>query len=381
MKIHEYQAQEIFRTHGIPVPGGRVAASPAEARAIAEEVGVPVMIKAQVHVGGRGKAGGIRRADSIEDAERVAGEILGMEIKGLTVRKVFVTRAVRIASEAYVGVLLDREKKRLTFLVSRAGGVDIEETARTDPDKIARLTVDPTVGLRSYHARTLASALYDDPAKIKAAAAVIRNLYAAFHAVDASLAEINPLITTEEGEVLALDAKINIDDSALFRRKEIEALRDPEADPPAEIAAREAGLSYVALEGTIGCLVNGAGLAMATMDVIQHYGGEPANFLDIGGSSNPGKVEAALRILTADDKVKAILFNIFGGITRCDDVALGLKSAFEKRPVNVPVVIRLTGTNEDRAKEILREAGYDTLTSMDEAVRAVVAAAKGGEGR
>ena len=378
MKIHEYQAKGLFEKYGIPCAGGRVATTPADAVKVAREIGAPVVVKSQVHVGGRGKAGGIKLVQKIEDVEKTASDVLGMDIKGLTVKKVLVAKAVKIATEAYVGVLLDRDRKRLTFLVSSAGGVEIEEVARTEPEKIHKLTVDPTIGFHSYHARFLASKLYDDPAQVKAAASVIMRLYTAFIDSDASLAEINPLITTEDGEVLAIDSKVNVDDSALFRQKEIAEMRDLDAEVKAEALAREHNLSYVPLDGNIGCLVNGAGLAMATMDVIQHYGAEPANFLDIGGSSNPEKVVAALDILTGDSRVQAILFNIFGGITRCDDVARGMIAAFKKRPTDLPVVIRLTGTNEEAAKEILREAGYTTLTSMDEAVRAVVAAAKGG---
>ncbi|RPJ48702.1 MAG: succinate--CoA ligase subunit beta, partial [Candidatus Latescibacterota bacterium] len=259
------------------------------------------------------------------------------------------------------------------------GGVDIEEVARTSPEKIFRYTVDPNVGLRPYAARWLASKLYRDPKQVKEAAGVIVKMYDAFWASDASLAEINPLITTPSGEVWAIDSKINVDDSALFRRAEIEAMRDLDAELPAETLAREKGLSYVPLAGNIGCVVHGAGLAMATMDVIKHYGGDPANFLDIGGSSNPDKVVAALDILTGDPKVEGILFNIFGGITRCDDVAIGIRTAFERRPTRLPVVLRLTGTNEEKAKEILQEAGYKTLTRMDEAVQEIVrVAGKGG---
>ena len=379
MKIHEYQARDIFRQNGVRVPGGRVAETPAEAKKIAEEIGAPVMVKAQVHVGGRGKAGGVKYVENLADVEATADKILGMDIKGLTVKKVLISKAVDIATEAYVGMLLDRDKKRLTLLVSPAGGVDIEQVARETPEKIFKLTVDPTVGFRPYAARRLAAILYDDPKQIKEATSIIIKMYESFVKSDSSLAEINPLITTKAGEVWAIDSKINVDDSALFRQKEIAAMRDLDAEVPAEALAREHGLSYVPLEGKIGCLVNGAGLAMATMDVIKHYGSEPANFLDIGGSSSPEKVEAALDILTGDTHVKAILFNIFGGITRCDDVALGIKSAFEKKPTELPIVIRLTGTNEDEAKKILQEAGYTTLTGMDEAVQAVVKAAKGGE--
>ncbi len=380
MKIHEYQAKEIFAEHGIPVPDGKVASTAGEAEKIAREIGGGVVVKAQVHVGGRGKAGGVKLAATPEEAKEKAAAILGMEIKGLPVKKVLVTRAMEIASESYVGLLLDRGSKRITWLVSASGGVDIEEVARTSPEKIRRLTVDPLVGFRWYHALRLASALYDDRGQIKAAASIITKLHKAFVDTDSSLAEINPLITTPGGEIWAVDAKLNADDSALFRQEEIEAMRDLDAEAPAETLAREKGLSYVPLDGEIGCVVNGAGLAMATMDVIQHHGGSPANFLDIGGSSNPEKVVAALDIVTAESHVKAILFNIFGGITRCDDVAEGIRQAFETKEPSVPVVIRLTGTNEEKGRRILTEAGYSALTTMDEAVREVVSLAGGGKG-
>jgi succinyl-CoA synthetase beta subunit len=378
MKIHEYQAREIFRRAGVRVPDGEAVSTAAEARRVAERIGAPVMVKAQVHVGGRGKAGGIKFVQNLEDVERAASQVLGMDIKGLTVKKVLVSKAVNIATEAYIGMLLDRDQRRLTLLASPAGGVDIEEVARTSPEKIFRLTVDPNVGLRPYGAWWLAGTLYKDPRLVKEAAAVILKMYDAFVKCDASLAEINPLITTPGGEVWAIDSKINIDDSALFRQAEVESMRDPDAEPPAETLAREKGLSYVPLDGNIGCVVNGAGLAMTTMDVIKHYGGDPANFLDIGGSSNPDKVVAALDIITSDPKVEAVLFNIFGGITRCDDVAVGIRTAFEKRPPSLPIVIRLTGTNEEKARGILEEAGRTSLTDMDEAVRAVVEAARMG---
>lgn len=378
MKIHEYQAKDIFAGYGIPVPEGRVATTAAEALEIAREIGVPVMVKSQVHVGGRGKAGGVKFVEDLDKVESTAAAILDLEIKGLPVRKVLVTKALTIASESYVGLLLDRAAKKITWLVSAAGGVDIEEVAAKTPEKITRLSIDPAIGFRSYHANLLASSLYTDKGQIKAAASIITKLHKAFVATDSSLAEINPLITTPEGEVWAVDAKLNADDSALFRQAEIEGMRDLDAEAPAETLAREKGLSYVPLEGQIGCVVNGAGLAMATMDVIKHFGGDPANFLDIGGSSNPEKVIAALDIITADKNVKAILFNIFGGITRCDDVAEGIRLAFEKQPPTLPVVIRLTGTNEDKGREILQKAGYSALTTMDEAVKAVVAQAGGG---
>jgi succinyl-CoA synthetase beta subunit len=302
MNIHEYQARDLLRAQGIPVPAGEVASTPAEARAIAESVGRQVVVKAQVHAGGRGKAGGVKLADTPEEAERHADAILGMDIKGLTVHEVLVAEAADIASEAYVGVIIDRDSKRAVFMVSREGGVDIEEVAATHPDAIRKLAVDPRYGLLPHQAYWLAASLYDEPKQQRACAKILRQLWAAFRDAGASLAEINPLITTPDGEVQAIDAKFNIDDNELFRRPAIEALRDTSAEPPSETRARDANLTYIKLDGDIGAVVNGAGLAMATMDLIRYYGGEPANFLDIGGSSNPQKVVDALGIITSDPK-------------------------------------------------------------------------------
>ncbi|MGH7587572.1 MAG: ADP-forming succinate--CoA ligase subunit beta, partial [Gemmatimonadota bacterium] len=290
MKVHEYQAREIFRSHGLPVPPDRVAASPEEAEAATMELGGPVVIKAQVLVGGRGKAGGVKLASTPEEARRKAADILGMELKGITVGRVLVAPAVDIASEAYAGIVIDRASRRPVMMVSAAGGVDIEEVARSSPEKIRRIEIDPRYGLLGHQAMGLGFALYDDLKLVRRAAELFRGLYAAFLDVDASLAEINPLVVTKSGELLAIDAKINLDDNALFRHPDLEKLRDPSDEDPAETEAREKGLSYVKLDGSIGCIVNGAGLAMATMDLIKYYGAEPANFLDIGGSSNPEKV-------------------------------------------------------------------------------------------
>jgi succinyl-CoA synthetase beta subunit len=376
MNIHEYQAKECFRAAGIPVPPGEVARTPEEAEAIARKFGGMTVVKAQVHSGGRGKAGGVKLAKTPEEAREHASRILGMEIKGLTVNKVLVTTAEDIASEAYVGVLVDRKTQAPTFMVSSEGGVDIEHVAATNPDAIRKLTVDPRYGLLPHQALWLANALYDDPGIIKQAAKIIGQLYTAFVNSGASMAEINPLITTPTGEVKAIDAKMSIDDSELFRRKEVAAMRDSSDEPAAETKAREAGLSFVRLDGDVGCCVNGAGLAMATMDLVKYYGGEPANFLDIGGSSNPDKVVAALEIITSDPSVKSILFNIFGGITRCDDVANGIVTATERIDIKVPIVIRLTGTNEELGLQILKKAGFSAYTSMDEVVEKAVQLAK-----
>ena len=375
MNIHEYQAKEILRSHGIPVPPGRVATTPEEAEAIARELGGRVVVKAQVHAGGRGKAGGVKLADDPVDAKAKADAILGMQIKGLPVEKVLVTPAEEIASEAYVGIVMDRASQANVFMVSSEGGVDIEEVAATNPEAITKLRVDPRYGLLPHQAMSLAWALYADGKLARQAAAIIAKLYEAYLAAGATLAEINPLIVTPDGVVKAIDAKMNIDDNALFRLPDVEALRDTGAEPPSETKARDAGLTYIKLDGQVGCCVNGAGLAMATMDMVKHYGGEPANFLDIGGSSNPEKVVAALEIMTADPNVRSILFNIFGGITRCDDVANGIVEATKRIDIDLPIAIRLTGTNEEKAVEILQENGFSAMTDMDEAVKRAVALA------
>jgi len=377
MDIHEYQAKERFRAAGIPVPPGRIATTPEEAEEIAAELGGTVVVKAQVHAGGRGKAGGVKLAKDAAEARAHASAILGMQIKGLTVEKVLVTPAEDIDTEAYVGILVDRGSQAPTFMVSAAGGIDIEEVAHSNPEAIRRLTVDPAFGLLAHQAFWLANFLYDDPALIKQASKIVAQLYVSFMESGASMAEINPLITTPSGEVKAIDAKMSIDDNELFRRREVAAMRDTSSEPPSETKAREAGLSYVKLDGNVGCCVNGAGLAMATMDLVKHYGGEPANFLDIGGSSNPDKVVAALEIITSDPNVKAILFNIFGGITRCDDVAKGIVEATGRIDIEPPIVIRLTGTNEEQALEILEAAGFSAYTSMDEVVEKAVQLAGG----
>ena len=372
MNIHEYQAKEILRAHGVPVPPGEVATTPDEAERSAARFGGAVVVKAQVHAGGRGKAGGVKLAKSAAEACERASAILGMKIKGLTVEKVLITPAEEIASEAYVGVIVDRASKSPVFMVSRKGGIDIEEVAATDPDAIKRLVVDARYGLLPFQAYWLGTQLYDDVAQQRACAKILRQLYQAFVDAGASLAEINPLITTPAGEVKAIDAKINIDDNELDRKPQIAALRDTTAEPESETIARESGLTFIQLEGNIGAVVNGAGLAMATMDLIKFYGGDPANFLDIGGSSNPEKVVNALRIITADPRVKVICFNIFGGITRCDDVANGIVEATKRIDIKVPLVIRLTGTNEERGLEILNAAGFSATTSMDEVVQRAV---------
>ncbi len=379
MNIHEYQAKEIFRKYGIPIPPGEVATTPEEAEAIARRYGTTVVVKAQVHAGGRGKAGGVKLAKTPAEARDVATKILQLTIKGLPVEKVLVTPAADIASEAYVGIIVDRASKKPVFMASPAGGIDIEEVAAKTPDKILRHPIDPRYGLRAYEAMQLAFFLYSDIKQVRAAAKILQQLYAAFSENGGSLAEINPLVTTPAGEVVALDAKMVIDDNELERRPDIAELRDESAEDPSEVEARKASLTFIKLDGNVGCVVNGAGLAMATMDLVKYYGGDPANFLDIGGSSNPEKVVAALRIITREPNVKAILFNIFGGITRTDDVANGIVTAIAGNPLKIPLVIRLTGTNEEIAVKILEKNGMSALTDMDEAVKKAVALATGGK--
>jgi len=376
VNLHEYQARALLKAAGVPVPDGDVATTPDEVETIARAMGGAVVIKAQVHIGGRGKAGGVKLAENAAEARAAAEKILGMTIKGLTVNKVLVAPAAKITSESYVGVIVDRESQRPVIMVSPEGGVDIEEVAAKTPDKIFKLAIDPRFGLMSYQAMSLAFKLYDDVKQVRQAAVVMQRLYQAFVDAGGSLAEINPLITNDEGTVLALDAKISVDDSELDRKPAIAELRDLSAEAESEIAAREAGLSFIKLDGNVGCCVNGAGLAMATMDLVKYYGGEPANFLDIGGSSNPEKVVTALEIIGADSNVRSVLFNIFGGITRCDDVANGIVAATSQMSFGLPLVIRLTGTNEKLAVQILEEAGFSALTDMDEAVEKAVQIAK-----
>ena len=376
MNIHEYQAKELLRAESVPIPPGEIATTPDQVEAIARKIGGTVVVKAQVHTGGRGTAGGVKLAKSPAEAREVASRILGMKINGLTVQTVLVTSAAEIASEAYVGIILDRASRKPVFMVSPAGGIDIEEVAAKTPEKILKLPIDTRYGLQPYQASELGFFLFDDLKQVRAAAKIMTQLYRAFMKNDASLAEINPLVVTPSGEVLALDAKISIDDNALDRHPDLAALRDESAEAPSEVAARNANLTFIKLDGDVGCVVNGAGLAMATMDLVKYYGGEPANFLDIGGSSNPEKVVNALRIITADPSVKVILFNIFGGITRTDDVANGIVTATKANPLKIPIVIRLTGTNEEIAMKILQDNGFTASADMDQAVEKAVALAK-----
>ncbi|HHH81032.1 MAG TPA: ADP-forming succinate--CoA ligase subunit beta [candidate division Zixibacteria bacterium] len=378
MKLHEYQAKELFRRFGCPVEEGKIATTPEEAEAIAKELGTEVVVKAQVLVGGRGKAGGIKIAKTPEEARKHAEKILGMEIKGLKVKKVLVTRAVDIKHEAYLGAILDRRTKKVVMMASPEGGVDIEEVARRSPEKIFKIEIDPFLGLKPYGARYLMEKIYDDPEVVKQGIDIAIKIYNTFIGVDASLAEVNPLVLTPDGRLVCVDAKIVLDDNGLIRHPEFLDWRDPDEYTEDEVKAKDAGLSFVKLTGDIGCVVNGAGLAMATMDLIKHYGGEPANFLDVGGSSNPQKVVTALDIITRDPHVKVIFFNIFGGITRCDDIANGIIQAIEQFKPKVPIIARLVGTNQEQAHEILKKAGIPVFSTMDDVVKEAVKIAKTG---
>ena len=377
MKLHEYQSKRVFAQYGVPIPHGEVASSPAEARAIAEKIGKPVVIKSQVLVGGRGKAGGIKLARTPDEAEEVAGHILGMDIKGLTVKKVLVDAAADIRSEIYLGAVLDRNARRVAIMASSEGGVEIEEVASQTPEKIITVHVHPLLGMQGYQARQLAYGIGLPKEHISAFAKIAQSLYRAFVESDASLAEINPLVINGDNQLEAVDGKILLDDSALPRQKQMAAMRDPDEDSPTETEAREAGLSYIDLDGEIGCMVNGAGLAMATMDIIKLYGGNPANFLDIGGGAGADKVLAALSIILRDERVKAVLINIFGGITRCDEVANGIVEAIDSLHVDVPIVVRMVGVNEDEGRQILADSNLPSANRLSEAVQMAVAAAKG----
>ncbi|MCS6882064.1 MAG: ADP-forming succinate--CoA ligase subunit beta [Oscillochloridaceae bacterium] len=378
MKLHEYQARDLLAKYGIPVTRGGVAVTPSEARAVAESIGGPVVVKAQVFVGGRGKAGGVKLADTPEQAEQVASQILGMSIKGLTVEKVLVAEAISYTREIYLSAILDRAAKRVTMIASAEGGVEIEEVARTKPEAIVKISAHPHLGLLDYQARELAFGIgLTDGRQARQFAQIASALYRVFVESDASLAEINPLVIRADGALQALDSKVLLDDSALFRHPDLAALRDSSDEPEAELRAREADLTYIKLDGSIGCMVNGAGLAMATMDVVKLYGGEPANFLDIGGGAGKEKVKTALQIILADPNVKAVMFNIFGGITRVDEVARGIVAALEEVQTDVPMVARLTGTNEEEGRRILAASRLIPAATLAEAAEKAVAAARG----
>jgi succinyl-CoA synthetase beta subunit len=371
MKLHEYQARDICAQYGIPVTGGGVATTAAECRAIAEKIGAPVVVKAQVFVGGRGKAGGVKLANNPAEAEQHGKAILGMDIKGLTVEKVLVAEAITYEREIYLGVIKDRASKRIE------GGVEIEEVAKTNPDAIKKIEAHPTLGLLDYQARNLAFAVgFTDSKQVRQFAGIAMALFKVYMEQDASLAEINPLVVKADGSLQALDSKIVVDDSALFRHAELEAMRDASDEPLAEQQAREAGITFIKLDGDIGCMVNGAGLAMATMDVVNLYGGSPANFLDVGGGAGKDKVKAALQIILSDKNVKAVLFNIFGGITRVDEVARGIIAALEEVNTDVPMVARLVGTNEVEGRKLLENSVLIPASTLGEGAQKAVAAAK-----
>lgn len=376
MKLHEYQSKQIFARYGIPIPRGRVAATAQEAYQIAEELGGRVVVKSQVLVGGRGKAGGIRLANNPKEAEELATQILRMEIKGLPVRKVLVDEAARIEKEIYLGITNDRAARKPVMMASAAGGVDIEEVARETPEKIVSVHIDPLLGLRDYQARDIALGIDLPREHWKAFVQIARGLWEAYVACDANLAEINPLVITADGRLLAVDGKMVLDDNALYRHPDLAEMRDLDAEAQSEIEARKYGLSFIKLDGNIGCMVNGAGLAMTTMDIIKLFGGEPANFLDIGGGAGADKVAAALRIILSDSNVKAVLFNVFGGITRGDEVARGILTALDEIKTNVPMVIRLVGTNAEEGRQILANANMITANTLAEAAQKAVAVAR-----
>ncbi len=377
MKLHEYQSKQIFARYGVPIPKGRVAATATEARQIAEELGSRVVIKSQVLVGGRGKAGGIRLAKTPKEAEEVATQILGMEIKGLPVRKVLVDEAANIDHEIYLGITNDRAARRPVMMASSAGGVEIEEVARTTPEKIIKVHIDPLLGLREYQTRDVAIGIDLPREHWKQFTEICSYLWRAYLECDATLAEINPLVITGEKSLLALDGKMLLDDNALFRHTDLAEMRDVDEEAAEETEARKYGLSFIKLGGQIGCMVNGAGLAMTTMDIVKLYGGEPANFLDIGGGAGSEKVSAALRIILSDKNVKAILFNVFGGITRCDEVARGILTALAEVKSTIPMVVRLVGTNAEEGRALLANAKMITAATLVDAAKKAVAAAKG----
>ncbi len=380
MKLHEYQSKQLFAEHGIPIPCGQMTMNASEAKSIAEELGGRVVVKSQVLVGGRGKAGGIRLVNTPEEAEEAATQILGMKIMGLPVRKVLIDEAADIKTEIYLGITNDRTKRCPVMIASAEGGVEIEEVAKTHPDKIVRVWIDPLLGLQDYQARYIAAYTEMPHEYWRDFMSITKGLYQAFIQSDATLAEINPLVITADKRLLALDGKVVLDDNGLFRHPELAEMRDLDEEASEEREARKYGLSYVKLDGEIGCMVNGAGLAMATMDVINLYGGSPANFLDIGGGASAEKVAAAIQIIIRDPKVKAVLFNIFGGITRGDEVARGILAALKKTPSELPMVVRLVGTNAEEGRHLLADADMETAVSLADAAEKAIAAARAGEG-
>jgi succinyl-CoA synthetase beta subunit len=372
MRLHEYQSKSIFAQHGIPIPKGRVANTAGEVKQIAEELGGRVVIKAQVLVGSRGKAGGIRLAKSVQEAEEIATQILSMDLKSLPVRRVLVDEIVSFSKEIYLGITNDRTEKKPVIIASGAGGIDIEEVARETPERIIKVYLDAPFGLHDFQTRELAIGI-DLPRELwKSFNSIAKGLWRAFKENDAAIAEINPLVISNSGNLIALDGKLVVDDNSLFRHPELVEIRDLDAEEPVEVEARKYGLSYIKLDGNIGCMVNGAGLAMATLDIIKQNGGNPSNFLDIGGGASADKVATALRIICADHAVKVILVNIFGGITRCDEVAKGILAARNQVNQHIPLVVRLAGTNSEKGLKLLAETDMKTASSLEEAARKAV---------
>lgn len=385
MNIHEYQAKEILKGFGVAVPNGQVAFSVDDAVVAAEKIGLPVVVKAQIHAGGRGKGGGVKFAKTINEVRQYANDILGMTLvthqtgaEGKLVQKIWIEEASRIDRELYAGIVLDRDTSKITFMVSTEGGMEIEKVAEETPEKIVKVAIDPIVGMMPYQARLLSFALGLEGSELKSGVKFFTALYKAYVAMDASLFEINPLVVTKEGDVIALDAKVNFDENALFRHKDVVELRDFDEEEPTEVEASKYGLNYVKLDGNIGCMVNGAGLAMGTMDIIKLNGAEPANFLDVGGTASAETVEQGFRIIQSDKNVKAILINIFGGIVRCDRVANGVVEAVKNIGTDMPIVVRLQGTNAEKAREILEHSGMNIVaaTELQEAAQKVVATIK-----
>lgn len=373
MKIHEYQAKKLFADYGIPVEKHLLCETSDEARSAFEELGNKrAVVKAQVLTGGRGKAGGVKIVHNKEEAHQQANAILNMEIKGLPVKKVLLSEAVDIHSEYYVSFTIDRNTRSVILMLSASGGMDIEEVARLNPEKIQRFIIDPFIGLPDFLARQYAFTLFKEIEKVNSMAVILQSLYHLFVDKDVSLAEINPLVLTNDGALVAIDGKLVFDDNALYRHSDISALNEPTEEERTEAYARSCGFSYVRMDGSIGCMVNGAGLAMATMDLIKLYGAEPANFLDIGGSSNPRKVTDAMQLLLTDPKVRVVLINIFGGITRCDDVAQGLIQAIEMLKPTIPIVVRLTGTNEQEGRALLADKPLFIAQGLEEAAQKAV---------
>ena len=378
MNLHEYQAKRTFAKYGVPIPNGDVAYTPDEAREIAEKLGGKVVVKAQVHIGGRGKAGGVKLANSPEEAAEMAANILGMDIKGFTVNKVLIDEQSAIDKEIYLAVLIDRAARRAMIMASASGGMDIEAVAHETPKKIIKVHIDPALGVKGYQSTYIASRMGLPREQWKQFHNILTGLYASFLNSDASLAEVNPLIVTDDGVLMAVDGKVSIDDNALYRQPELAAMRDLAEEPDAEKQAREAGINFIQLDGNIGCMVNGAGLAMTTMDVVNLFGGSPANFLDIGGGAKAESVATALKLILSDPKVKTVLINIFGGITRGDEVAQGIVDALAMVETDIPMVIRLAGTNAKEGLAILADAEMETAVTLSDAAQKAVAIAKGG---